>query len=55
MRLMNEISILNETQFVDDILKGRDVLKRLGKVTFDLNKKYIQINKHGIHIVRVEN
>lgn len=43
--------ILGNAYFIGDILIGREVLKRLGRFTYDFEKKYIQINKFKIPIM----
>ena len=54
VRIVHEVYVLDKTQFTGEILIGRDIMRRLGKVTFDLEENYIQINKHIMPIVGVD-
>ena len=51
IKFIHEVYILDDTKFVGDILIGRDIIKRIGKVMFNFEEKYIQINKVRLPIV----
>lgn len=50
-RFVHEIYILDNTKFIGDILTGRDIIKRIGTVSFNFGEKYIRVNKERLPIV----